>query len=68
MSPVKDRSNVWRVTHDEDKKCGGCGWKTHIFYTFESMKNEDADLCGGCFMEMIIDSAFQVVYKSEVRS
>ena len=58
----------------EDKKCGGCNWRTSTFYgigdTVDNARNDFKDngnnedyglgLCANCMCELIVDERFEL--------
>ena len=52
----------------EDEKCGSCNWRVAKTYlmaetkedAMEAWKENEAGLCGDCFVEMLIEAGYQV--------
>ena len=53
-------SIIIRKNLDDEKKCGGCNWRTSTFYSFPSSDIDEDGLCAMCFMDMIVDSGMEV--------
>ena len=51
-------ARVVKKVFDYPTKCGCCGWKTNILYSFEGM---EGGLCADCFMELIVEEGYEVV-------
>jgi hypothetical protein len=65
--------NDWAYIDEDRVKCGGCLWDVSRLYVLANSKQEairlvkkgEAGLCGECFMEMVVENAWQIISEEE---